>query len=95
MNNFFLLVISNIIAVPLAYLSGYKLRKYVSKQRRFAVGFAAGVSVLTIATILGLAFPMVSTQIQSVATAVAIGFPLGVALPSRTDFNKQGEISKK
>lgn len=88
MNDYILLVIINILTVPLAYFTGYKLRKRVSKERRFAVGFAIAVSVLAILFFLSFAFPWISRPIQVVATAVAIGLSLGIALPLYNDSTK-------
>ena len=95
MNNFVQLIISNFIAVPVAFLVGYKLRKYISGKRRFVVGFAIAVIVLSLSFAIGLAFPMISKLTQLVATATVIGFPLGLAGPPYNDLTRKNVPSKK
>ncbi len=80
MNDFVLIIVSSVLVVPLAYFAGYWLRSVIPQNRRFTMGFIIALIILTIALVLSLEFHTIRL-IQSVATAIAIGFPLGIAGP--------------
>ena len=82
MYNFLLLVIIPIIIlVPLAYLAGYQLRRFVPQKRRLMVGFAVMLVLIPISFILSLEFQALSRLVQSVQLATSLGFTLGLAGP--------------
>lgn len=86
MNDFLLLVIIPIIIlVPLAYLAGYQLRRFVPQKRRLIVGFAVMLALMPISLFLSLEFQVFSRLVQSVQLATSLGFILGIAGPPFND----------
>lgn len=74
-------IILNIIVVPLAFVAGYQLRRFVPQKRRLMIGFAVVLVLTTMTVILALEFQIHSRLLRSVQIAIAVGFPLGIAGP--------------
>ncbi|WP_206812613.1 hypothetical protein [Paradesulfitobacterium ferrireducens] len=72
-------VLSAIIAVPLAYLAGYKLKRFVPKDKRFAVGFFSMVGLFSLLLLISWLFDTDFFTRTGVGTALGIGFMLGMA----------------
>lgn len=90
MSDFLLhVIVLNIIVVPLAFLIGYQLRRFVPQKRRLMVGFAVVLVLTTITVILALEFQIYSRLVRSVQLAIAVGFPLGIAGPPFNDSKRK------
>lgn len=75
-----IIILSSMIIVPASYLIGYKLRAKIAPKRRFGIGFIVALITLTLALLMGLQFSLLR-PLQSISSAIAIGFPLGLAGP--------------
>lgn len=82
---FFLLFVDIVIFVPVAFFIGYKLRQFVPKKKRFTVGFVVVFTILTISLGIDLLVQTINISHTGIGTAIAVGFPLGLAGPP---FNK-------
>lgn len=69
------------IIAPVAFFIGYRLRPVVPKRKRLAVGFILSITVLTLVLGIDLFFPVFKVSQTGIGTAIAIGFPLGLAGP--------------
>lgn len=94
MHEFGLIIVSNVVTVPVAYFVGHRLRRIVPQKRRFPIAFSTVLITLTIAFILSLEFQTIRL-IQFVATAIAIGFPLGIVVPPFNDQKGKNVQGKK
>ncbi len=82
-------IILNILVVPLAFVAGYQLRRFVPQKIRLMIGFTVVLDLTTITVILALEFQINSTLLRSAQIAIAVGFPLGIAGPSLNDWKKK------
>ncbi|WP_068962909.1 hypothetical protein [Desulfosporosinus sp. BG] len=82
-----LVIIPNLIVVPVAYFAGYQLRDSVPLKQRLFVGFEVVLIILTFSFVLSREFKVTpfSRLNHSVTTAIATGFPLGIAGPPFND----------
>jgi len=82
-------IILNILVVPLAFVAGYQLRRFVPQKRRLMIGFTVVLVLTTITAILALEFQIHSRLLRSMQIAIAVGFPLGIAGPPLNDWKKK------
>ena len=66
----------------------------VLQNRKFPIRFTVALIVLTIALVVSLEFHTIRLT-QPVATAIAIGFPLGIAGPPFNDPPKKKHLQSK
>ncbi|MTI85636.1 MAG: hypothetical protein FH756_17500 [Firmicutes bacterium] len=74
-------ILFSLIIAPLAVFIGYKLRPVIPKKKRLTIGFVAAFTILTILLSIDLLFPPVNISKTGIGTAIAVGFPLGLAGP--------------
>lgn len=74
-------ILISLIIVPIAFLIGYKLRPLITKKKRLFTGFAVAFTILTMLLSVDLLMPTINISKTGIATAIAVGFPLGLAGP--------------
>ena len=79
--NYFEFILVNLIIVPIAFFIGYKLRPLITKKKRLFTGFAVAFTILTILLSVDLLMPTINISKTGIATAIAVGLPLGLAGP--------------
>lgn len=79
--NYLTFLFSILIILPVAFFIGYKLRPIVPKNKRFNIGFIVAFIILTILLGIDLFFPTINIYQTGIGTAIAVGFPLGLAGP--------------
>ncbi|GAV25302.1 hypothetical protein ciss_12350 [Carboxydothermus islandicus] len=87
--NYLLLVFVSLIITPVAYLIGYRLRQVIPERKRLSVGFMLPVIVLIVIGIIDFLFFQSPKITQTgIGTAIAVGFPMGLAGPPFTKNEK-------
>src|SRR5690554_5858411 len=78
--DYLLQFIVNIPVLLIAFFIGYKLRKFVPKERRLFVAFIIATSILALSLIIAvaLAFPYPTGPFQTAPMAIAIGLSVGL-----------------
>lgn len=82
--NYLLFFFSILVASPVAFFIGYKFRTFIPKAKRFNLGFIISFTMLAVLLGLDLLFALNISQ-TGIGTAIAIGFPLGLAGPPYYD----------
>ncbi len=74
-------ILVSLIIVPIAFSIGYKLRPFIPGNKRLIIGFAIAFTILMVLLCVDLLLPVINISKTGIGTAVAVGFPLGLAGP--------------
>ncbi|AGL02530.1 hypothetical protein Desgi_3175 [Desulfoscipio gibsoniae DSM 7213] len=74
-------ILVGLIITPIAFFIGYKLRPITTKKKRLITGFAVAFTILTMLLSIDLLIPTINILKTGIATAIAVGFPLGLGGP--------------